>query len=158
MFLNISLGVMMRYVEGYKDLRTSVTVFYRCWLPSEVKHVIIGVHGFVEHSGRHRHIGEEFARYGYGFCMYDLRGHGLTAKSDDERDYIDSFDHFLYDLEAFIESIVEEFRPKSVALFGHSMGGLIVLHYLARIGSYVDTVITSGVAAIIKLTHYHTYS
>ncbi len=139
----------MSYIEGYLQL-DRVRVFHRCWLVKESPVMIIGVHGFVEHGGRYSRVGKAFQECGYGFCIHDLRGHGKTA-SDEDRGYVDSFDDFIEDLRNYIAKVVEMFKPKKVVLLGHSMGGLIVLHYIARISKYVDAAITSGAAALIPV-------
>jgi len=137
------------YTEGFIDLEKT-RVFHRCWLSDTVSILIVGVHGFAEHSGRYTHVGEAFLKAGYSFCIHDLRGHGKTATSDEERGYVDSFDCFLHDLRSYIAYLVNRYRPRKVALLGHSMGGLIVLHYLARVNENVDAAITSGAAAIVS--------
>ncbi len=113
--------------------------------------LVIGVHGFAEHSGRYNDFGNYLSSNGYSLCMQDLRGHGLTASPKD-LGYVDSFDLFLNDLEDFIESMLKKTGFGSVFLFGHSMGGLIVLHYLGRISKGVHTAITSGAAAIVSVS------
>lgn len=113
--------------------------------------LVIGVHGFAEHSGRYNDFGNYLSSNGYSLCMQDLRGHGLTASPKD-LGYVDSFDLFLNDLEDFIEAMLKKTGFDSVFLFGHSMGGLIVLHYLGRIGKGVRTAITSGAAAIVSVS------
>ncbi len=139
----------MPYTEGFIDLEKT-RVFHRCWLSDPVAVLVVGAHGFAEHSGRYTHIGEAFLEAGYSFCIHDLRGHGRTATSDEERGYVNSFDDFLHDLRSYIAYLVDRHRPRKVALLGHSMGGLIVLHYLARIGENVDAAITSGAATIVR--------
>jgi acylglycerol lipase len=139
------------YRDGFLVLNTGVKVFHRCWLPASFDTLIVGVHGFAEHSGRYSHVGEELSKRGYAFCMHDLRGHGKTAGSK-ERGYIDSFNVFLEDLKNYIEILRREYAPKHIVLLGHSMGGLIVLHYLARIGDNVDVAVTTGAAALIHVS------
>lgn len=141
----------MPYTEGFVYLEKT-KVFHRCWLSESAPILIVGVHGFAEHSGRYTHIGEAFLEAGYSFCIHDLRGHGKTAVSDEERGYVDSFDDFLYDLKFYIAYLTNQYRPRRVTLLGHSMGGLIVLHYLARISENVDVAITSGAATIVQVS------
>ena len=142
---------MPAYREGFLALDTGVRVFHRCWLPQTFTTLIVGVHGFAEHSGRYRHVGEALAGRGYAFCMHDLRGHGRTAGGRD-RGYVDSFDRFLEDLKRYIGLLRREYTPQRLVLLGHSMGGLIVLHYLARMGEHVDAAVTSGAAALLRVS------
>jgi len=138
------------YAEGFADLG-GVKVFHRCWVSEPVDILVVGVHGFAEHGGRYRHVGEALLGAGYSFCIHDLRSHGRTAASDEERGYVESFDDFLRDLRLYISYVAEQYKPRRVALLGHSMGGLIVLHYMARIGAGVDAAVTSGAAAIVRV-------
>ncbi len=79
-------------------------------------------------------------------------GSWINGKSQD-LGYVDSFDLFLNDLEEFIELMLKRTGFSSAFLFGHSMGGLIVLHYLGRIGKGgVHAAITSGAAAIVNVS------
>ena len=137
----------MQYNEEFIKIRANKT-FSRCWLPKKPKAFIIGVHGFLEHSGRYSHVGEELLKYGYALCMQDLRGHGNT---NGERGYVSSFNEFIKDLETYIRYIKKKYLPKKTILFGHSMGGLIVLQYLAKINKGIDAAVTSGAAAIIPI-------
>jgi acylglycerol lipase len=139
------------YREGFLSLNTGVRVFHRCWLPDSYTTLIVGVHGFAEHSGRYTHIGRALSERGYAFCIHDLRGHGRTAAGSD-RGYVESFDVFLEDLRSYVRLLRREHTPQHVVLLGHSMGGLIVLHYLARMGDGVDAAVTSGAAAKLNVS------
>lgn len=78
------------------------------------------VHGFGEHSGRYEHVGAAFADAGFRVTSFDLPGHG---GSGGRRAYVEEFDHFL--------DAVDLLRPETgkFVLYGHSMGGLVVLKY-----------------------------
>lgn len=137
------------YLEEYLNLG-DVEVFHRCWVPDRVDVLVVGVHGFAEHGGRYTHVGEAFLENGYAFCIHDLRGHGRTARGEDIG-YVEKFDYFVKDLEKYVEIMVGRYRPRKTVLLGHSMGGLIVLHYLARVSRNVDAAVTSGAATLIKI-------
>lgn len=111
--------------------------------------MVVGVHGFAEHGGRYRHVGEALASAGFSFCIPDLRGHGRTATEHD-RGYVSSFSDFLVDLKHYISHLRTTYSPRALALLGHSMGGLIALYYAAMHGD-VDAVITSGAATIVEV-------
>ena len=142
---------MTRRVEDRVSLGTGINAYYRCWLADKPLGIVIGVHGFAEHSGRYNDFGNYLSSNGYSLCMQDLRGHGLTADTKD-LGYVESFDLFLNDLEDFIELMLKRLGFNSAFLFGHSMGGLIVLHYLGRVGKGVYAALTSGAAAIVNIS------
>lgn len=139
----------MRHTEGRAKLAGGIEAYYRCWEAEEPKGLIVGVHGFAEHSGRYKDFGSFLAENGFTLCMQDLRGHGLTATRRD-LGYVESFDVFLKDLESFIELSLERAGRSSAILFGHSMGGLITLYYLGKIGRGVAAAITSGAATVVE--------
>jgi len=142
-------------VEDYALLSNGFRVFYRCWLPEgDFKTLIIGSHGFTANSGIYSNVGLEFASYGYGFCMHDQRGHGRTA-SDLDKGYVNSFNEFLEDLEYFTLFARERYGGEKIVLLGHSMGGLIVLLYVGKIGRVGNLVIgcSPAVKIPIKKTH-----
>jgi alpha-beta hydrolase superfamily lysophospholipase len=141
----------MQRIEDRVSLATGINAYYRCWLADKAMGTVVGVHGFAEHSGRYNDFGAFLASNGFSLCMSDLRGHGLTASPKD-LGYVDSFDLFIRDLEEFIEFVLRRTGVSSTILFGHSMGGLIVLHYLGRVGRGIHAAITSGAAAIVEVS------
>jgi alpha-beta hydrolase superfamily lysophospholipase len=135
--------ILMTYKEGTADLGNGLKVFYRTWMPEKSRGTIIGVHGFVEHTGRYVEFGKYLESNGYTLAMYDLRGHGRTASAD-EFGYVKSFETLVTDTEAFSSYVMDVMGSESVFLLGHSMGGLIVFHVLARSKVPVRGAVTSG--------------
>ncbi len=134
----------IRYGENNFVTKDGLKLFYRYWKPSdESKSLIIGVHGYAEHSGRYKHVGEFFASNGFAFYMHDLRGHG---KSDGERGHVDSFWDFISDLDQFINHVKDIEKEEKIFLLGHSMGGLISIIYAIENHSTLSGLITSGAA------------
>ena len=84
--------------------------------------VLLIVHGFVEHGGRHAWHAGRLAELGYAVHAFDLRGHGRSAGS---RVYVDRFDSYVDDLDRLAASIRLETPDCPMFVFGHSMGGLI---------------------------------
>uniref|UniRef100_A0A7C5UWG7 Alpha/beta hydrolase n=1 Tax=Ignisphaera aggregans TaxID=334771 RepID=A0A7C5UWG7_9CREN len=138
----------MRYEEGSIKLYGDYNAFYRCWFAESQLGVVVGVHGFCEHSGRYIDFGRFLAGNGYAFCMHDLRGHGRSAKSFD-RGFVERFEFFIKDLDKFMEFVMSRSGAGSIYLFGHSMGGLIAVYYTGVVGRGVRTLITSGAAVYL---------
>ncbi|HEY7913667.1 MAG TPA: lysophospholipase [Blastocatellia bacterium] len=112
---------------------------------------VILVHGFGEHSGRYTQLTDYLAREGFSVTAYDHRGHGL---SDGLPGHVEEFSEYDKDLAAVIKSIRERSPGvKRTFLVGHSMGGLVVLRYVARDGLELSgAVVTSpllGIAASV---------
>jgi alpha-beta hydrolase superfamily lysophospholipase len=138
----------LRYEEGFTQLFQGFNAFYRCFVAEPQKGVVVGVHGFCEHSGRYAEFGRFLAENGYTFCMHDLRGHGRSIKGED-RGFVEKFELFVKDVESFIDLVSRRFSAGSVHLFGHSMGGLIAVYYAGAVGKGIRSLITSGAAVYI---------
>lgn len=103
-------------------------LYGQSWEPSgrAAKAVICLVHGVGEHSSRYAHVAEAFGKEGYATVSMDLRGHG---RSGGIRGHIDSADDFPKDIDLLIEKAGELFPGLPKILYGHSLGGILVLYY-----------------------------
>ncbi len=84
-----------------------------------------------------------------GFSLYlmDHRGMGLSEAllSDDPgKVHVESFDHYVQDLETFIDQVVETSPHMRRVLLGHSMGGTVALVFLERHPQVFDGAILSA--------------
>jgi acylglycerol lipase len=117
----------MGYNEFTLKAFDGVKLYGQRWTPEkEPKAVINLVHGLGEHSGRYKYVAEAFARAGYVFNAIDLRGHG---KSEGIRGYTPGFDTIITDVEFLVKSARNAFPGKPQFLYGHSLGGSLVLYY-----------------------------
>jgi alpha-beta hydrolase superfamily lysophospholipase len=99
-------------------------LFFRRWTPdSSSRGTIVIVHGLGEHSGRYVHVGDFFARAGFTAFAFDLRGHG---SSEGRPIFIRRYQDYLDDLESVFTHLG---WPEPLILFGHSLGGQLVLAY-----------------------------
>jgi alpha-beta hydrolase superfamily lysophospholipase len=97
------------------------------WSPSSApKATVALVHGYGEHCGRYDHVAKTFLERETAVYAYDQRGYG---RSDGPRAYVDSFEKYLDDLARFLEYVRSRQPNCPLFLFGHSMGGLVVLKY-----------------------------
>jgi len=87
--------------------------------------LVIMVHGLGEHSGCYDIWAEKFMRQSVGFLTFDLRGHG---NSPGIRGHT-SVRSIKNDLQTIIKNMHEKYPDIPLVLFGHSMGGQIVLGY-----------------------------
>lgn len=103
----------------------------RRWQPTDgkVKGVVCLVHGMGEHSGRYAHVATYFTNRGYVLAGFDLRGHG---KSPGQRGHIPSYGQLMLDIDQFVSAVARTFPDIPLFLYGHSMGGNLVLNYLLR--------------------------
>ena len=105
-------------------------LFFRCWsTETRSKGLICLVHGLGEHSGRYTQWSEMLNKAGYNVLSYDLRGHG---KSSGKRGHVSSFLDYVRDTDILVEEGVKKFPGMPSFLYGHSLGGIIVVNYVLR--------------------------
>ena len=88
---------------------------------------ILLVHGLAEHSGRYEHVGRQLAAAGLAVEAYDQRGFGGSAG---RRAWVDRWSRNHDDLEDRLGAVRSAADGRPVALFGHSLGGLLALGYV----------------------------
>lgn len=109
--------------------------YYEAIHPSE-KASIVMVHGFSEFFGKHHENAYRFYQAGYSIFYLDLRGHGLSERTDryhDSRVHVNDFEEYVGDLHAFIEKVVKkDSLTHRYFLYAHSMGGAVSTLYLEQ--------------------------
>ena len=97
--------------------------------------VVVLVHGFTEFAEKYDEMAWYLLDNGYAVFRFDLRGHGhsLRTLADPEATHVEHFSDYIDDLDALIKGFVlKKAGDLPVILFGHSMGGAVVLKYLAE--------------------------
>jgi len=106
------------------------TNFYgQYWQPQRVKAVVVLLHGMGGHSNRYTYIVEKLIENNFAVVSYDNFGHGKTSG---KRGHNPSFDALLDVVDVVIGKAKEIFLEKPIFLYGHSMGGNIVVNYTLR--------------------------
>jgi len=95
----------------------------------DVKAVVLFVHGLGEHIQRYLYLADLFKKEGIGFTGVDLPGHG---RSEGRRGNIKSYALLDEMLDILLNSCHHTFPGCPVYIYGHSLGGGIVLDYLLR--------------------------
>jgi alpha-beta hydrolase superfamily lysophospholipase len=105
--------------------------FFACeWSPSGASRgLILLIHGLSDHTGRYHHVGTFFAAAGYTMIVVDLRGHG---RSFGARGHFPSFELVMDDISLYLEVARRRHPHLALFLYGHSMGGNLVLNHLIR--------------------------
>ena len=108
-------------------------IHWQSWLPEgEPRAFIVLAHGYGEHGGRYAHVGEHFAARGIAVTALDHRGHG---RSRGQRGHVNRFAEYGNDLHALRIRVADEAKGRPIVLFGHSMGGLVAIHYALSHGA-----------------------
>ncbi len=120
----------MIHSDGQFKGARNTCIAYQTWLPDgEIKAAILLIHGLGEHSGRYINLVNRLVPLGYAIYAVDHMGHG---KSDGVRKHIKTFSDFSDTIDIFLERVKEWHGPNPLFVLGHSMGGLIVSHYLLK--------------------------
>ncbi|MBI5353539.1 MAG: lysophospholipase [Chloroflexi bacterium] len=116
---------MKHFKTNWKS-RDGLDIFAQGWEPESPKAVVCLVHGLGEHSSRYAHVAEAFGKEGYALFGTDLRGHG---RSGGPRGHISSIEDFMQDIDVLFEQARKRYPNLPLFLYGHSLGGIQVLHY-----------------------------
>lgn len=103
--------------------------------------IIAFVHGIGEHLGRYKRWSELFSSENYAFIGFDLPGHG---QSEGKRGHVRSYDAFYEMINLMLETINRAYPMLPVWLYGHSLGGGIVIDYTLKFNPGVKGVIATG--------------
>ncbi|MAT43153.1 MAG: hypothetical protein CL609_12490 [Anaerolineaceae bacterium] len=100
---------------------------FQYWLPEQkTKASIVLIHGLGEHCNRYEHVAQFFNDHDIAVFALDHLGHG---KSSGKRGHIPSFKTVNEYISALIKLAKETVKDVPIILYGHSMGGNMVLYY-----------------------------
>jgi len=117
-------------------------LFVQSWQPkSKSKAVICLVHGLGEHSGRYTYVANRLTQAGYSLIAFDLRGHG---KSPGPRGHTPCYEALMLDISSLLKVANRQFPQLPSFLYGHSLGGNLVLNYALRCKSQLKGVIVTA--------------
>lgn len=114
----------------------------RLWRPSnKPRATICLVHGFGEHSARYDSWARRFCDENIMVYAVDYRGHG---KSEGKRGVVNSIAEINDDINAMLRRCKGSWHDVPNFIYGHSMGGALVLNFLVKRRSDFDgAIITS---------------
>jgi acylglycerol lipase len=117
---------MKTFETGWAD-KQGLKFYSKGWAPDGTpKAAVAFVHGLGEHIGRFAHVGAAFSAAGYALMGFDLRGHG---RSDGPRGHTPSVEAYMQDIDLLLEHVHSRYPGLPTFLYGHSLGGILVLNY-----------------------------
>jgi acylglycerol lipase len=120
----------MQPVQFSWETKDKLTLVGQEWKPEgKAKAVIVLVHGLGEHCNRYQHLAEFYNKENIGVVSFDLRGHG---KSEGLRGHAPSYDAICIDIKHCLDHAQEQYPKSPVFLYGHSLGGALVLYFLLK--------------------------
>ncbi len=87
------------------------------------------VHGLGEHSARYDELAQWLTCAGFRVVAIDHRGHGLTPG---KRGHVADYSLLLDDIDSLVKELNSADPQVPCFLFGHSLGGNLVLNYVLR--------------------------
>lgn len=115
----------MQHQDGRIPSAGGLDLYYQSWHPStSVCGAIAIVHGLGGHSGQFGPVVHHFVPQGYAVYGIDLRGHG---RSPGQRGYINHWSEFREDVTRLRHHVLAQHPDVPLFLWGHSLGGVIVL-------------------------------
>lgn len=106
--------------------KDSIQLHTQSYPVASPKGVIAIVHGLGEHGARYAHWAKYFNEANFACVTLDLRGHG---KSEGKRGFAPNFETLWDDVDYFLAEVRKTFPTIPLFLYGHSLGGCIVLSY-----------------------------
>lgn len=132
----------MKHSEFEFKTFDGLSLFGQSWQPeTKSRAVICLVHGMGEYSGRYGHVADRLTQAGYSMFAFDLRGHG---KSPGPRGHTPSYEALMQDISSLLEVANKQFSQLPSFLYGHSLGGNLVLNYVIRRQPKLKGVIVTG--------------
>jgi alpha-beta hydrolase superfamily lysophospholipase len=125
----LSIGGIMNQ-QTYLLSKDSLNLFVRGWQAAgTAKGVVCLVHGLGDHGGQYVDLAEALGAAGYATIAMDTRGNG---RSGGQRGHIPSIEVALDDISLLLEEAHHRHPEMPCFLYGHSMGGNLVLNYVLR--------------------------
>lgn len=112
------------------------------WKPEgKPRACILLVHGIGEHGARYNDWARRFVKLGFFVYALDYRGHG---KAQGPRGFVHSLTELMDDVSMLVRRCERNFEDIPWFLYGHSMGGNLVLNFLRfRRQDFAGVVVTS---------------
>jgi alpha-beta hydrolase superfamily lysophospholipase len=134
---------MLLHTEYNWKSHDELEIFAQSWQPSEQKPkaIINLVHGLGEHSGRYDEWAGFFVDEGYAVLALDYRGHG---KSGGKRGHADEYMSYMRDVGLLLSKSEELFPGIPIVLYGHSLGGNLVINYAIRFNPSILALIATS--------------
>jgi len=132
----------MKHTEFKFKTFDGLQLFGQSWQPEDQSRAVVClIHGLGEHSGRYGHVADSLTQAGYTLISFDLRGHG---KSEGPRGHTPYYEALMRDISSLLEVANKQFSQLPSFLYGHSLGGNLVLNYVLRRQPQFKGVIVSG--------------
>jgi alpha-beta hydrolase superfamily lysophospholipase len=111
------------------------------WPVSNARAVMGLIHGVGEHCRRYDHLADWFNRQGIAMVGYDRQGYG---RSEGRRGYAKNYREYIDEIARLLVECQRRYPDLPVFLYGHSMGGHLLLRYLIRRNPNISAAVISA--------------
>ena len=118
-----------------------INLFIRNYSLQNSNKVILIIHGLGEHSGRYLKLIQDFNDKNISVFTIDIRGHG---KSEGKRGHSPFYKQLMSDIQCFIKHVTNEIPNQKYFLYGHSLGGNLVINYSFQKNKKIDGIIATS--------------
>ncbi|MDQ7983154.1 MAG: alpha/beta fold hydrolase [Spiroplasma sp.] len=138
--------------EWKQTLRDGIKLQMYQWTPKNLKNVkgvVQLVHGSAEHAKRYQEFANYLTENNYIVVAEDHRGHGKTAKNEEDLGFFaeeDGWEKIIDDLYEVTIYIKKTYANLPIVIFGHSMGSFMVRHYIIKYGENIKAAVICGTA------------
>jgi alpha-beta hydrolase superfamily lysophospholipase len=116
--------------QSYLRAKDGLNLFVQGWQAAgTAKGVVSLINGLGDHGGQYVDLAEALGAAGYITIAMDTRGNG---RSDGQRGHIPSIEVALDDISLLLDEAHKRHSELPCILYGHSMGGNLVLNYVLR--------------------------
>jgi long-chain acyl-CoA synthetase len=140
----------MKHIEGTLLGYEGCHLYYQSWQPEGISQaIVVLVHGLGAHSGVFQNVADYLVPQGYEVYALDLRGHG---RSEGQRGYINCWQEFREDLHILLQQIRSQRACCPYILWGHSLGGTVVLDYILHFSENISEKIQGAIVTAPALS------
>lgn len=117
----------MNVTEWRWQTQDALELYAKAWMPeTPARGLVCLVHGLGEHIGRYQADAAALTEAGYILAGFDQRGFGQSAG---RKGHTPSLDAYFDDIGLFLAATRQRYPGLPTFLYGHSMGGILVLAY-----------------------------
>ena len=128
--------------------KDGLSLYAREWQVTDPRAIIALVHGLGEHVGRYEHVAAHLNARAYAVLGFDQRGHG---QSGGKRGHASDYGTLLDDVQLLLREAELRYPAVPVVLYGHSLGGNLVLNYALRRQPRIQALVATS--PFIRETH-----
>ncbi|WP_410982146.1 alpha/beta fold hydrolase [Bacillus cereus] len=133
--------------ESFVTVLDGSEIYLRKWLPeSELRGIVQIAHGMTEHAGVYTECIDALLKAGYGVYAHDHRGHGKTAKQEEDYGHFEpnvGWNQAVTDI-VFVSELIRNEHTCPLFLLGHSMGSFLSRRAVQLRGELYDGFLISG--------------